>query len=65
MAEFEVTLIYPNLNVLAETVFRGSTMDDANKRRERMVLEQIEVRGVRDRKVLDAMGKVRREAFVP
>ena len=40
-------------------------MDDANKRRERMVLEQIEVRGVRDRKVLDAMGKVRREAFVP
>jgi len=65
MAELEVTLIYPNLNVLAETVFRGSTMDDANKRRERMVLEQIEVRGVRDRKVLDAMGKVRREAFVP
>jgi len=33
--------------------------------RERMVLEQIAGRGVRDRRVLDAMYKVRREAFVP
>lgn len=40
-------------------------MVDFAKQRERMVAEQIEARGVRDRSVLDAMGKVRREAFVP
>lgn len=34
-------------------------------RRERMVRTQIEARGVNDRRVLDAMRRVRREAFVP
>ena len=33
--------------------------------RERMVAEQILARGVRDKRVLDAMSKVSREAFVP
>lgn len=33
--------------------------------RKRMVFEQIHARGIRDTKVLKAMGKVRREAFVP
>jgi protein-L-isoaspartate(D-aspartate) O-methyltransferase len=40
-------------------------MLDFAEQRERMVREQIFGRGVRDRKVLDAMGKVQREAFVP
>jgi len=40
-------------------------MTDLEKQnRERMVVEQILSRGVRDKLVLDAMGKVRREAFV-
>lgn len=33
--------------------------------RKRMISEQIEARGVRDERVLQAMGNVRREAFVP
>jgi len=41
------------------------TMSDLTKLRKRMVLEQIHARGVRDTCVLEAMGKVRREAFVP
>jgi protein-L-isoaspartate(D-aspartate) O-methyltransferase len=44
---------------------RGLAMADFAKLRKWMVAEQIEARGVRDEKVLDAMGKVRREAFVP
>jgi protein-L-isoaspartate(D-aspartate) O-methyltransferase len=40
-------------------------MTDFAKQREQMVVEQISARGVRDKKVLDAMGKVRREAFLP
>jgi protein-L-isoaspartate O-methyltransferase len=34
-------------------------------RRDKMVAEQIAVRGVHDTRVLDAMRKVAREAFVP
>lgn len=40
-------------------------MADVETQRLRMVAEQIAARGVRDRRVLDAMKKVRREAFVP
>ncbi len=41
-------------------------MTDLEKQsRERMVVEQILARGVRDKRVLDAMSKVSREAFVP
>lgn len=40
-------------------------MDDDSKQRVRMVTEQIAARGVRDVNVLDAMGTVRREVFVP
>lgn len=40
-------------------------MVDFAKQRQRMVAEQIEARGVRNKQVLDAMGKVSREAFVP
>ncbi|MGI9533393.1 MAG: protein-L-isoaspartate O-methyltransferase family protein, partial [Thermodesulfobacteriota bacterium] len=41
-------------------------MTDLEKQhRERMVAEQILARGVRDKRVLDAMSKVRRKAFVP
>jgi len=40
-------------------------MTDFARQRQQMVLQQIEARGVRDRLVLDAMSKVRREAFVP
>ena len=40
-------------------------MDDFTARRHRMVEEQIERRGVRDPRVLAAMGRVPREAFVP
>jgi protein-L-isoaspartate(D-aspartate) O-methyltransferase len=39
--------------------------DLRKKNRERMVEEQILARGVRDKRVLNAMRKVRREAFVP
>ena len=35
------------------------------RQRARMVKDQIAARGVHDPDVLDAMGKVRREAFVP
>ncbi|HHI82456.1 MAG TPA: protein-L-isoaspartate(D-aspartate) O-methyltransferase [Rhizobiales bacterium] len=40
-------------------------MDDFIKQRQQMVDEQIYARGVRDPLVLDAMARVRREAFVP
>ena len=40
-------------------------MKNCSEHRKRMVFEQIYSRGVRDVKVLAAMGKVRREAFVP
>ena len=40
-------------------------VDLEKQRRERMVAEQILARGVRDKRVLDAMSKVSREAFVP
>lgn len=40
-------------------------MTDLVKPREHMVEEQIEARGVRSKIVLDAMGKVPREAFLP
>jgi protein-L-isoaspartate(D-aspartate) O-methyltransferase len=38
---------------------------DFQERRERMVREQIEGRGIKDSRVLDAMGKVERHRFVP
>jgi protein-L-isoaspartate(D-aspartate) O-methyltransferase len=40
-------------------------MSDFAKLREGMVSEQVHARGVRDALVLEAMGKVHREAFVP
>ena len=40
-------------------------MSDFAKLRERMVSEQIHARGVRDDRVLEAMRRVHREAFVP
>lgn len=40
-------------------------VDLEKQRRERMVVEQILARGVRDKRVLDAMSRVSREAFVP
>ena len=40
-------------------------MSDFSELRKRMVAEQIHARGVRDAPVLEAMGKVRREVFVP
>ena len=40
-------------------------VDLKKQHRERMVTEQILARGVRDKWVLNAMRKVRREAFVP
>jgi protein-L-isoaspartate(D-aspartate) O-methyltransferase len=43
---------------------RGTLMVDFARQRQRMVAEQIEARGVRDARVLDAMRRVRREAFV-
>jgi len=39
--------------------------DLEKQQRERMVAEQILARGVRDKRVLDAMSKVSREAFIP
>lgn len=39
-------------------------MADYTELRKRMVSEQIQVRGVRDQQILQAMNKVRREAFV-
>lgn len=40
-------------------------MDDFPRQRKQMLEDQIVARGVRDKRVLDAMGKVRRELFVP
>ena len=40
------------------------TMTDLTSQRQHMVATQIHARGVRDKRVLEAMGKVRREAFV-
>ncbi len=39
-------------------------MDEFRSRRERMVAEHIEARGIRDERVLDAMRRVPREEFV-
>jgi protein-L-isoaspartate(D-aspartate) O-methyltransferase len=38
---------------------------DADMRREKMVAHQIALRGITNRRLLEAMRKVRREAFVP
>ena len=43
----------------------GGREVDAEHRRERMVRVQIRARGVRDARVLEAMGRVPREEFVP
>ena len=40
-------------------------MSNDSKRRERMVIEQLQGRGVHNKKVLNAMNSVCREAFVP
>ena len=40
-------------------------MNDYAKQRERMVRQQVRARGVRDERVLAAMKRVRRQAFVP
>jgi protein-L-isoaspartate(D-aspartate) O-methyltransferase len=39
--------------------------DDNRKRRDRMVARQLEARGIRDARLLEAMRQVPREAFVP
>ena len=39
-------------------------MSDLDEQRDRMVAEQLEARGIVDRRVLDAMSRVPREAFV-
>ena len=43
----------------------GHAQDIYRSLRERMVAEQIEARGIRDKKVLSAMRKVERHRFVP
>ena len=57
------------LAACAATVVGSIRADDAGtlweRRRARMVREQIEARGIRDPAVLDAMRSVRREYFVP
>jgi len=40
------------------------TPGEAGQRRERMVTEQLQARGIRDKRVLAAMRKVPRERFV-
>ena len=40
-------------------------MDDLAQARERMVVEQLERRGIRDPRVLDAMRRVQRDRFIP
>src|SRR5688572_2538734 len=43
----------------------GWTEDELTWQREKMVQTQIEARGVRDERVLEAMRKVKRHLFVP
>jgi protein-L-isoaspartate(D-aspartate) O-methyltransferase len=43
----------------------GPTMDDRAQARERMVVEQLERRGIRDSRVLAAMRRVERDRFIP
>jgi len=43
----------------------GLTMDDLAQARERMVVEQLERRGIRDSRVLAAMRMVERDRFIP
>ena len=45
--------------------FREVKLNELVASRQRMVAEQIYARGVRDKHVLNAMSKVRREAFIP
>ncbi|HKI47681.1 MAG TPA: protein-L-isoaspartate(D-aspartate) O-methyltransferase, partial [Desulfobacteria bacterium] len=40
-------------------------MDDYGAARNAMVKEQLIPRGIKDPRVLDAMGKIPREAFIP
>lgn len=40
-------------------------MDDLAHARERMVVEQLERRGIRDPRVLDAMRRIERDRFIP
>jgi protein-L-isoaspartate(D-aspartate) O-methyltransferase len=46
-------------------VDEGLTMDDLAQARERMVVEQLERRGIRDSRVLAAMRMVERDRFIP
>jgi|GEM_PF-78214 len=43
----------------------GFSLDNFREERERMVKEQIEGRGIKDKRVLEAMRKVERHLFVP
>lgn len=49
----------------AQSADRSDAEQDCTARRNQMVALQIEARGIRDAKVLDAMKKVRRHDFVP
>lgn len=58
-------LILYRLAVAQEAVTRASPILDFKNLRERMVKEQIEARGVKDRRTKEALLKVERHRFVP
>lgn len=53
-----------NLTMAEDTVTQASPTLDFKLQRERMIKEQIEARGVKDNRVLEAMRKVERHRFV-
>ncbi|MBI9037071.1 MAG: protein-L-isoaspartate(D-aspartate) O-methyltransferase [Bacteroidales bacterium] len=63
------TIILLNISIciilLSSCYSQEFQSDSFAKRRDRMVLEQIELRGINDRAVLNAMRKVPRHKFVP
>jgi protein-L-isoaspartate(D-aspartate) O-methyltransferase len=58
---------YNNLRIAGHSTGAedGLTMDYSAQARERMVVEQLERRGIRDPRVLAAMRQVERDGFVP
>lgn len=58
-------LIFISLLFVCCQVCVASEEDKLTQSRQKMVTEQIERRGIKDRRVLDAMRKVKRHLFVP
>ncbi len=53
------------LNAFLLGISQGIAAEDFDRQREAMVIEQLQARGIKDKRVLEGMRKVKRHLFVP